>query len=322
MKSTKITKQSLFSRLRKYVCNGEALPDLTKLSDEKCLEMKMRYADMLLADRYLTNLSRIRPYLLEYDKTSYRYLPVRYDFEDALSERQKALLQFCRDIVDVVLKLDAKDLRSVELLGICRLEKISAYNHKLSKFLAETPHRHVACCILEGLTTRSLIEAAQMGYQPAQDYLAELPYTNKLDDCDEEEMKKRLKTLRQYEWHLKSGRKLGLTIEEIITHDEIYGFFMTRFEPTVMLAARMIAHHIAEVMRKPVKGYDVEVSLYDQPKRVKREVGLLLRIVADLIRDVRDKELGEDWLSDDSLEFSYLMAHAERIAAESAEKRR
>lgn len=314
MTPEKITRQSLFAKLRRYVCNGETLPNLTKISKDECREIKIRYVDMLLADKHRNALYNASGYLYKNNNVS--------DFEDELNERQKVLLQFCREVVDAAMKLDAKDLRAIDMLGICGKGKTSTYNRKLSKFLTETPYKHVACSILEIMTTNSLVEAAQMGYQPAQDYLAELPYTNNLDKYDDKEMKKRFKALRQYEWHLKSGQKQGFTIEEIITHDEIYGFFMNRFEPTVMPAARRIAKFIAEEMPKHVKGYDVEVSLFSQSEEVKREVGKGLKRVAEFIRNVRDNEFAEGWLMDDSLEFSYLMAHAERIAVESVEKRR
>lgn len=307
-------KQDVDEWLQENVCNGETLPDLIKLSRNECLEMKIRYVDMLLADKHRNALYNAFGYLYKNNNVS--------DFEDELNERQKVLLQFCREVVDAAMKLDAKDLRAIDMLGICGKDKISAYNRKLSKFLTETSYKHVACSILEIMTICSLVEAAQMGYQPAQDYLAELPYSSNLDECDDKKMKKRFKALRQYEWHLKSGQKQGFTIEEIITHDEIYGFFMKRFEPTVMPAAKRIAKFIAEEMPKHVKRYDIEVSMYEQTENMKLEVGKGLKRVAEFIRNVRDNEFAEGWLMDDSLEFSYLMAHAERIAAESAEKRR
>ena len=313
---------SLFSRLYRYVCNNETMPDLTKLSADERLELKIKYIDFMLADMHPSGKNRIHYYLYRSDLTLGEGLHLNYEYINGLSEWEKALVLFCQEVVKVTWKLNALDLRAVELLGFCRQDKISAYNRRLSKFLTETPYRHIACLILEGMTARSLSEAARMGYQPAQDYLAELPYINKLDDCKDTDIKKRLHALRQYEWHLKSGQKQGFTTEEIITHDEIYGFFMNRFEPTVMTSARRIARFIGEEMPKHVKGYVVEDDLYYQPKEVKREIADGVKRVAEFVRKERDKYFAEGWLDDDSIAFSYLMAHAERIAVESAEKRR
>lgn len=330
MASKKITEQILFRRLKKYVCNNEPFPDLTKLSADERLELKIRYIDFMLADFY--RISYTNGYLYDFDGISDDCHFIRYDFEDELSESQKALLQLCREIVKIVLNIqDEFEPDMIDRLGV-RYKELSAYDRTLSKFLTETPYKYVAGCVLTCLTRHFLYEAARMGYQPAQDYLADLQYDCPLveyddydrnKDCnDDKDIKKRLKALRQYEWHLKSGQKQGFTIEEIITHDEIYGFFMNRFEPTVMTSARRIARFIGEEMPKHVKGYVVDADLYYQPKEVKREIADGVKRVAEFVRKERDKYFAEGWLEDDSIAFSYLMAHAERIAVESAEKRR
>lgn len=198
----------------------------------------------------------------------------------------------------------------------------SAIEQKLAKLLWDLPYGKVSCSDIESLTELFIDDATSRGYQPAQDYLAELKFTTPLTEGDEKSKKCRLEALSQYVDHLKKGRELGMSEEEIITHDEIYGLFMNYFEQTVMQAARRIAKFIAVEMPQHVKEYDVKAELYGQPEEVKCEVGKGLKRVAEFIRNLRDDEFDEGWLKDDSISFSYLMAHAERIAVKSAKKRR
>ena len=331
MISTKITKQLLFSKVKKYICNSEALPDITKLSDDERQELKIRYIDFLLADHY--RISYTNGYLYDFDGKSDKCHFIRYDFEDELNESQKSLLQLCREIVKIVLDIqDEFEPDMIDRLGV-RYKELSTYDRTLTKFLMETPYKNVAGCVLECLTRLFLVDAVRIGYQPAQDYLADLRYSCPLAEYDyvvhvddnensDKAIKKRLKALRRYEWHLKKGIKLGFTVDEIITHDEIYGFFMNRFEPTVMPSAKRIAKFIADEMPKHVEGYVVNKDLYYQPKNVKQEIEKGVKLVAEFVRNERDKNFVEGWLKDGSIAFSYLMEHAKRIAVESAEKRR
>lgn len=49
----------------------------------------------------------------------------------------------------------------------------------------------------------------------------------------------------------------------------------------------------------------------DQPELMERVTAEVLNRFAAKVREVRDRYLPEGWIEDGSLEFSYLMAHAE-----------
>jgi len=205
-----------------------------------------------------------------------------------------------------------------ELLGICSRDQASASGRKFSKFVTTTPYKNIACRLLEMLTNYETSWATSLGYQPAQDYLAEMCYNAPLKNKSSEEIKNRLRALRKYERHLNDGDKRGLTMEEVITHDEICGFFMDRFDDEILDAARRISSYMHTVMPKYAEGCDWRCSIYEQSEEVRRNVNTGLKQVADFIRDIRDKEFAEGWLDDDSLAFSYLMSHAEMLVLEAA----
>ena len=61
------------------------------------------------------------------------------------------------------------------------------------------------------------------------------------------------------------------------------------------------------------EGYDPYSSLWSQqPESVRRVATELMKRFAEKVREVREKYLAEGWIDDNSLSFSYLMAHAER----------
>jgi len=248
-----------------------------------------------------------------------------FDMHNSMDKNDRmrdVLFKFHREMSDLTLALcDNKDMRAVEMIGICRQSEAKAYGRKFSKFLRETPYTDIACILLQQLINLKLSDAMRMGYQPAQDYLAEAEHASEFGIRDRKAVNQLLKALRKYERHLAEGRKLGLSIEEIITHDEIFGFLMDRYDDEIVPVAKHIAEFINNEMPKHAKGYDTEVSLYEQPEKVKQEIGKGLKKVADFIRGIRDSEFAWGWLNDDSLAFGYLMAHAERIVAETAERK-
>jgi hypothetical protein len=65
--------------------------------------------------------------------------------------------------------------------------------------------------------------------------------------------------------------------------------------------------------RLVLKEYNYNASsLSDQSETVKRTWDDVMGRFAEKVREVRSKYLAEGWVTDDSLSFSYLMAHAQR----------
>jgi hypothetical protein len=85
----------------------------------------------------------------------------------------------------------------------------------------------------------------------------------------------------------------------VILHDEMYGFVPRQFDKGVLEAAKTLFDY----MDKEVYG-----RLKEANKDTTAEV--LGRFV-DKVREVRSQHFGQGWLKDDSLEFGYLVAHAE-----------
>jgi hypothetical protein len=59
---------------------------------------------------------------------------------------------------------------------------------------------------------------------------------------------------------------------------------------------------------------DEALSWDEQPESVKQATREVMTRFVDKVREVRAKYLAKGWLTDDSLAFGYLMAHAERCA--------
>ena len=73
------------------------------------------------------------------------------------------------------------------------------------------------------------------------------------------------------------------------------------------------SHHCIFSRPLVLKEYDYNASSWsEQPESVQRTTAEVLGRFAAKVREVRSQYLGEGWVADDSLAFSYLMAHAER----------
>lgn len=98
-------------------------------------------------------------------------------------------------------------------------------------------------------------------------------------------------------------------------HDEIYGVVPSHFDKGVLNAAQALYDYMDKEVcgRLVLKDYNYNASSWnDQPESVKRTTKEVLGRFAAKVRDVRAEYLAKGWVADNSLEFSYLMAHAER----------
>ena len=161
-------------------------------------------------------------------------------------------------------------------------------------------------------------------YQPAQDAMAELfssEYHELVREPNHAEMPPRgyvktiLDELLRIERHWQRGRRLKLDPELVILHDEIYGVVPRQFDKGVLEAAQALYDYMDKELygRLVLEDYDYNASSWsEQPESVRRITAEVLNRFAAKVREVRAQYLAEGWIADYSLEFNYLMAHAER----------
>jgi hypothetical protein len=178
-------------------------------------------------------------------------------------------------------------------------------NKRLVEWLTTTEYEHIAMHVAYTLRKRAINVYIHDHYQPAQDALAELfssEYGELVRDPNWTKIPPRgyVKTiideLLRIERHWQRGRRLKLNPQVVILHDEIYGFVPRQFDKGVLEAAQILYDY----MEKEVKG-----------KLVDNNTEGVLKRFAEKVREVREQHFAKGWLRDESLEFAYLMAHAE-----------
>ena len=197
-------------------------------------------------------------------------------------------------------------------------------NGQLVKWLASTEYEQVAMHTAYILKKHAISVYERLHYLPAQDELAELysvKYMQWVGKPGFTEMSPRdyvgiiLDSLLAIERHWQRGRKLKLEPELVMLHDEICEGVPNRFDERVLKAAQALYDYMyTEVCgRLVLEEYDENASSWnDQPESVRLATAEVLNRFADKVREVRSQYLAGGWLTDDSLSFSYLMAHAQR----------
>ena len=175
-------------------------------------------------------------------------------------------------------------------------------NKQLVKWLTTTEYEQIAMYTAYIMKNFANNVYADTQYLPAQDELAELFSSVYQESVRQPELtdipprgyvKEILDALLHIERHWQEGRKLKLEPEVVILHDEIYGVVPNQFDKGVLQAAQALYDYM-----------DIEVY-----GRTTEEV--MNRFAAKVI-EVRDQYLSKGWVENHSLEFAYLMAHAER----------
>ena len=197
-------------------------------------------------------------------------------------------------------------------------------NKQLVEWLTTTKYEHIAMHTAYTLKRHAINVYEDMGYQPAQDELAELysaeyhelvnrPSVTKIPP--RAYIKILLDELLRIERHWQRGRRLKLRPDLVMLHDEIYGVVPHQFDKGVLQAAQALYDYMDKELRGRLvlKDYnDDAMSWSEQPESVKRTWKEVLGRFAEKVREVRSAYLSEGWVDDDSLEFTYLMAHAQR----------
>ena len=193
-----------------------------------------------------------------------------------------------------------------EAFGI-RKNDFRVSNKQLVEWLTTTEYERIAMHTAYIMKKLAINDYFNSHYQPAQDALAEL-YSSEyglLLEPDNTKMPPRdyvriiVDELLRIKRHWQRGRRLKLKANVVILHDEIYGVVPRQFDKGVLKAAQTLDDYMdREVFGQLIEGNDQHNA--DIMKRF-----------ADKLREVRSEYLAEGWLTDDSLAFGYLMAHAE-----------
>lgn len=185
-----------------------------------------------------------------------------------------------------------------------------ASNKQLVEWLTTTEYENIAMHTAYIMKKYATGVYACGRYQPAQDALAELfsvEYGKLIREPERTEMPSRayvkivLDELIHIDEHWKQGRKKRLRPDLILLHDEIYGVVPNQFDNDVLKAAKALYNY----MDNDVYGRMVGNNPFGPEA---------LKLFAKKVREVRAEYLAEGWVADDSLEFAYLMAHAESCA--------
>lgn len=209
-----------------------------------------------------------------------------------------------------------------EAFGI-RKNDFGVSNKPLVEWLTTTEYEQIAMHTAYIMKKHATSKYAEKHYEPAQDELAELfsaEYKELVRQPDSTRIPPRgyvktiLEALLQIERHWQQGLRLKLKPDLIMLHDEIYGVVPRQFDKGVLAAARELYDYMDSELcgRLVVKGYDVELPWDEQTESVQRAQSEVVNGFVAKVREVRSKYLAEGWLTDDSLAFMYLMAHAER----------
>ena len=197
-------------------------------------------------------------------------------------------------------------------------------NKQLVEWLTTTAYERIAMHTAYTMKKHAISVYEYGHYQPAQDELAELysmEYHGLVRDPERTKIPPRdyvktiIDAIQQIERHWQRGRRLKLRPDLVMLHDEIYGLVPRRFDRGVLAAAQALYDYMDKELcgRLVLKEYNYNATSWnDQPESVRRTTTEVLNRFADKVREIRAEYLAEGWVTDDSLSFNYLMAHAER----------
>lgn len=306
--------------------------DLTKaslLEDNERKAFKLAQAERLLATKQgSASWARLISYLFwkgDEGKTSYSppHPLMTLEGQQTLTDEEMGRLRLIVEIVGLCYNLSLHytfDLK--ETIGIKNVFWVS--NKQLVEWLTTTENEHIAAHIAYTMKRHAINVYAYGHYQPAQDELAELfssEYEVLIRDPECTKIPPRdyvriiLDALLQIERHWQRGRRLKLRPDLVMLHDEIYGVVPHQFDKVVLKAAQELYDYMDTELkgRLVLKDYNYNAfSWSEQPESVRRITADTLNRFAEKVREVRSKYLAKGWIEDNSLEFTYLMSHAER----------
>lgn len=208
-------------------------------------------------------------------------------------------------------------------LALLGLEgEFSVHNEMLVDFLLNSKYETISVYLAHILRKLGIRKVARTFYQPAQDFLAELPGKNSHESIVV--AKKNVMPRREYcetiidallaiDRHIAEGREMGLHIEEIYLHDEIFGCFQPRFDADVLAVAGQFFHVLCYNDSFRITDYDADLDMEEQSATCIESVEYSMCYFYSELANIREEFLPAGWLNDNSLSVAYLTAHAERI---------
>ena len=334
------TAREMLAWIEKKFFKGAGLAKASLLKGDERRAYRLAQVDRLLTDRYGNPLMALYlsdqfwtadegrvPMPWEHTtpipKPGYRTNPLlSLEGQQTLTEKEMGRLRLILEIAGLCHDLGLHftfDLK--EAFGVKNDWWVS--NKQLVEWLTTTPYEQIAMHTAY-IMRKFAIGVYEYGhYQPAQDAMAELfssEYHELVREPNHTEMPPRayVKTiideLLRIERHWQRGRRLKLRPDLIILHDEIYGMVPRQFDKGVLEAAQALYDYMDKELygRLVLKDYDYNASSWsEQPESVRRITAEVLNRFAAKVREVRAQYLAEGWIADGSLEFAYLMAHAE-----------
>ena len=226
--------------------------------------------------------------------------------QQTLTDKEMARLRMILEIAGLCHDLSLHFLFDLkEAFGIKNIFWVS--NKQLVEWLSTTEYERIAMHTAYTLRKHAIDVYVYGHYQPAQDAMAELfsseygelvrdPQRTKIPPRDY--VKTIVNAILQIERHWQRGRRLKLRPDLVMLHDEIYGVVPLRFDKGVLAAAQALYDY----MDREVYGRMTGDNPF-APEVMKR--------FAEKVREVRSEYLAKGWIADNSLEFAYLMAHAQ-----------
>ena len=334
------TAREMLAWIEKKFFKGAGLAKASLLKGDERRAYRLAQVDRLLTDRYGNPLMAL--YLsdqfwtadegrvpMPWEHTTpipepgYRTNPLlSLEGQQTLTEKEMGRLRLILEIAGLCHDLGLHftfDLK--EAFGVKNDWWVS--NKQLVEWLTTTPYEQIAMHTAY-IMRKFAIGVYEYGhYQPAQDAMAELfssEYHELVREPNHTEMPPRayVKTiideLLRIERHWQRGRRLKLRPDLIILHDEIYGMVPRQFDKGVLEAAQALYDYMDKELygRLVLEDYDYNASSWsEQPESVRRITAEVLNRFAAKVREVRAQYLAEGWIADGSLEFAYLMAHAQ-----------
>lgn len=195
---------------------------------------------------------------------------------------------------------------------------------QLVDWLTTTEYQQIAMHTAYTMKKQAIDVYAFGHYQPAQDALAELfsseyrclvrepKFTNMPPRAY---VKTILDELLRIDRHWQRGHRLKLRPDLVMLHDEIYGVVPRQFDKDVLKAAQVLYDYMDKDLYGRLTQIERKYNVYswnELPEEGRRLQNEVLKRFAEIVRKIRDEYLADGWVADDSLEFNYLMAHAQR----------
>ncbi len=278
---------------------------------DRLLSMELQYVVMtmpLLSDMFWTaDEGRVQS---EENPSPLLSLVVQQTLTDKEMARLRLILEIAGLYHDLSLHFtfdleDAFGIKNNHPLGY---SDFSVSNKQLVEWLSTTEYEWIAMHTAYTMKKFAIGVYAYGHYQPAQDELAELFSTEYSELIREPQLTKMpprdyvqtiLDAMLAIQRHWQRGRRLKLRPDLVMLHDEIYGVVPRQFDKGVLKAAQALYDYMDN---------DLYGRLVGQDDSTKAE---LLERFAAKVREVRNQYLAKGWIADYSLEFNYLMAHAE-----------